>query len=146
MITPMMPDQMAFGYECDENGKIKTFSYDSLTYMLSQAMREKVTAPIKKPLTTTKAIYDIVVKNADLRSTRQTEVALAAFIFSTLEEFVGVDLPDTEEGSHLLPKPLTIDPDSNLDSQEPPRLMGRKIRSTLLKTMKCRSPTKPVKP
>ncbi len=112
-------NQIPFGYEYDENGKVQSFSYDNIIYMLSHAIREKVTAPITKRLTTTTAVYDVVAKNADSRALRQTEAALAFLVFSTLKDFAGEDLTDTETGSHILPDSLIVEPDTNPDLREP---------------------------
>lgn len=112
-------NQAPFGYECDENGKMPSFSYDSFTYMLAPTVRERVATPIRKRLTTTTDVYDIVAKNANSRYMRQAEAALAFLVFSTQEEFVGTDLTDTEEGSHILSESFIVEPDSNLDSWKP---------------------------
>lgn len=101
-----------FGYEVDEQGNIPSFIFNSRIYTLSRIIFQKNVTPIKQRLTTTTAIFEVVGENEDLRYWKRTEAALAHLAFSIMEEFVGEDLTDLEEGSHILSEDHIVEPDS----------------------------------
>lgn len=112
-------DDTRFGYDMDEDGKIQSFIFENKRYTLSENLKKQLTTPIKERLATTTAIFDIVAQNADVRWIRQTEAALAFLAFNSLDDMIGEDLTDPDEGTHFLLECSIVEPDSSLESDQP---------------------------